>query len=96
MFDLLAIHMMILSCILLTRHEYIHIYLSLLATNKTSMLFHNVYVFTTYINIISIDEDCCVLLIFEPSRFSWIFLVAYSEPKLKICGNKASPFFRPF
>jgi hypothetical protein len=44
----------------------------------------------------SADKKLKVPFSSSTSLFSWTFLMAYSEAKLKSSGNEASPCFRPF
>jgi len=68
----------------------------LLASNRASVFFFMVFTFSPNILISSTQtRSCRVPFNFNPSSFSWTFLMAHSKPRLKSNDDKASPCFRP-
>jgi hypothetical protein len=60
------------------------------------MFIYGIYVFVQFTDIFSIDQLLMCFIQFNPSWFSWTFLMACSVAKLKSNSNKATPCFRPF
>ena len=50
----------------------------------------------TLLHAVNVDQKVTCFIKFQFSMFYWTFTVAYSTAKLKIKGNKGSPYFTPF
>jgi hypothetical protein len=70
---------------------------SLLASVKVSMSFFVVSMLSpSRFTSLVYARSRCVPFNFSPTWFSWTFLMAYSNAKLKTSGDRASPCFRQF